>query len=66
MRSITISLIFCLSAGLQAQKLAHHDILMLDMLEKEGKWTVGKVSFLTSFNPGGYNNQPKFFSENEL
>jgi hypothetical protein len=66
MRSITVSLFICLSAGMQAQKLAHHDILVVDMSASEGKWKSGQASFLTSFNPEGYNNQPKFFSENEL
>lgn len=66
MRSISVSLLICLSAGLQAQKLAHHDILMVDMSAGEGKWKSGQATFLTSFNPEGYNNQPKFFSENEL
>ena len=66
MRSITVSLIICLSAGLQAQRLAHHDVLLLKIAENEGNWKVGEASFLTSFNPEGYNNQPKFFSESEL
>lgn len=66
MRSIAVSLIICLSAGLQAQRLAHHDVLLLKISENEGNWKVGDASFLTSFNPEGYNNQPKFFSENEL
>ena len=66
MRSLTVSLIICLSAGLQAQKLAHHDILMVDMSENGGNWKSGQVTFLTSFNPEGYNNQPQFFSDNEL
>lgn len=66
MRSITVSLIICLSAGVQAQRLAHHDVMLLNMSVNEGKWKIGEASYLTSFNPEGYNNQPKFFSGSEL
>lgn len=51
-----------------AQKLDRHALIMLSMQRSnDAKWTVSKIpKFLTTFNVGGYNNQPNFFSDNEL
>lgn len=52
-------------AKANAQQLAHHDVLLLQ-LTKSTDWQAGSPKFLTAFNPKGYNNQPKFFADNEL
>jgi hypothetical protein len=57
----------CLTAGLQAQKLNHHDVLLFAMTKgPDSLWRPGAPRFLTAFNRTGYNNQPAFFSNNEL
>lgn len=49
------------------QRLAHTDLLLLNLSKNsEGVWQASAPRFLTAFNPGGYNNQPKFFTDNEL
>jgi hypothetical protein len=50
-----------------SQSMAHHDILLLPLTKQtDGQWQSSVPRFLNSFNPKGYNNQPKFFSDNEL
>lgn len=52
---------------LPAQQLAHYDILQFNIAKStEGNWQLSVPRFLTAFNARGYNNQPKFFSDNEL
>lgn len=53
-----------LAAG---QRLAHTDLLLLNLSKNsEGVWQSSAPRFLTAFNHRGYNNQPKFFTDNEL
>jgi hypothetical protein len=57
----------CLTAGLKAQKLNHHDVLLLALSKgADSLWRAGAPRFLTTFNRSGYNNQPAFFSDNIL
>ena len=61
-----LALAFCVAA-LPAQKLEHFDILMLTLSKApDHTWQASAPQFLTAFNPKGYNNQPQFFSQNEL
>ncbi|MEO6759299.1 MAG: hypothetical protein ABIO24_07575, partial [Saprospiraceae bacterium] len=63
-------LLFLAAAGgypLAAQQLAHSDILMFSMTAgADSIWHAGSPRFLTVFNRQGYNNQPNFFSDNDL
>lgn len=64
-----LAIIACclLPAMLAAQKLPHTDILLLQLSQGAGgAWQSSAPKFLTAFNPKGYNNQPMFFSGNEL
>jgi hypothetical protein len=50
-----------------AQRLEHTDLLLFSMLKTaDSMWQPIAPRFLTAFNPRGYNNQPSFFSNNEL
>ncbi|MCC6412076.1 MAG: hypothetical protein IT270_10480 [Saprospiraceae bacterium] len=60
MRTIILLL---LASSLHAQRLVHHDLLLLDLTAGP---TVSKPRLLTGFNPKGYNNQPYFFGNSEL
>jgi len=52
---------------LSAQRIPHTDILLFNgSKNSEGIWQASTPRFLTAFNPKGYNNQPKFFADNEL
>lgn len=51
---------------LAAQKLPHTDLLLLQLSQSGGNWQSSAPKFLSAFNPKGYNNQPMFFSDNEL
>ena len=63
----TLCLALLLPLSLAAQKLAHYDILLLTLSKNtDGIWQTAAPRFLSSFNPLGYNNQPKFFADNEL
>ncbi|MBL7828289.1 MAG: hypothetical protein JNJ57_16780 [Saprospiraceae bacterium] len=67
MKLYLLFLIACCCGSLRAQQLAHHDILLLQFSKaSDGNWQTSAPKFLTAFNPKGYNNQPKFFSDNEL
>lgn len=58
---------FLLPFFLTAQRLEHHDILLLNLSKNTaGIWLASTPRFLTTFNPRGYNNQPRFFSDTEL
>jgi hypothetical protein len=60
-------LAFLLPVVLTAQRLSHHDVVVFDMRKNSaGLWQPSSPRFLSSFNPKGYNNQPKFFNTNEL
>ncbi len=51
----------------RAQQLEHFDLLLLSMSrQNDSSWRPAAPRFLTAFNPKGYNNQPQFFSTNEL
>jgi hypothetical protein len=65
--------LFCalsaLLAGLAApaQGLEHHDVLLFSLSKTaDSLWRPAAPRFLTAFNLRGYNNQPNFFSNNEL
>lgn len=50
-----------------AQRLAHSDILLFSLSKgADNTWQAAAPRLLTAFNPKGYNNQPNFFSGNEL
>lgn len=50
-----------------AQRLDHYDILLFSMQKTaDSIWQPIAPRFLTAFNPRGYNNQPNFFSNNDL
>ncbi|MCA0234859.1 MAG: hypothetical protein LCH81_00595 [Bacteroidetes bacterium] len=50
-----------------AQRLEHHDLLLFSLSQNaDSTWSLAAPRFLTQFNPRGYNNQPNFFSDNEL
>jgi hypothetical protein len=56
-------------AGLAApaQGLEHHDVLLFSLSKTaDSLWRPSAPRFLTVFNRMGYNNQPNFFSNNEL
>jgi len=62
-------LTICLASGLQlaGQEYPNSNLYLFDIKQEDG----GKVAFtnpryLTAFNPDGYNNDPAFFSNNEL
>jgi hypothetical protein len=61
-------LLCCLCAtGLQAQRLEHHDLILFSMSQtSDSLWRPVGPRFLTAYNRTGYNNQPSFFSNNEL
>jgi len=51
----------------QAQRLDHHDLLLFSISKgADSLWRPAAPVFLTAFNRTGYNNQPSFFSANEL
>ncbi len=50
-----------------AQQLSHTDILLFSMTPgPDSLWRPSTPRFLTAFNRRGYNNQPSFFSNNDL
>ncbi|MCB9332248.1 MAG: hypothetical protein H6574_14280 [Lewinellaceae bacterium] len=50
-----------------SQKLEHFDVIQLTLNKTpDNIWHANTPRFLTSFNPQGYNNQPQFFSPNEI
>ncbi len=61
-------LLVCLSANiLFAQKLDHHDLLLVSISKNTaGGFAISKPQYLSDFNKIGYNNQPNFFSSNEI
>lgn len=63
------AVVFALFAGvftqLQGQGLEQHSIFSLQLRPGgAGTWVVEQPKFLSAFNRGGYNNQPRFFSPN--
>lgn len=61
------ALLICWPFFTNAQQLNHHDILLLQLTRSsDGIWQASPPTFLTAFNPRGYNNQPNFFKDNEL
>ena len=62
-----ICLALLLPLSLAAQRHAHHDMLLLNLSKSTaGIWQAAPPRFLSAFNPHGYNNQPKFFTDTEL
>lgn len=50
-----------------SQKLEHFDVILMALNKTpNNSWQATAPGFLTSFNPQGYNNQPQFFSPNEI
>lgn len=59
--------VFCFGVlGVQAQTLPKTNIYMFTLTKGGGKYTIKSPQFLTAFNKSGYNNQPYFFSDNEV
>lgn len=61
-------LLFCLLPGTLCAQNAGKTDLLLCSLRKGGDslWRPDLPKFMSAFNRGGYNNQPSFFSNNEL
>lgn len=68
MRNIlALGLVLATAWPASAQRLDHTDILLFSMIRNvDSTWEVEAPRFLTAFNRQGYNNQPAFFSDNEL
>lgn len=68
MRNILTTLaIFGAAIPAFSQRLDHTDILLFSLSKTaDSTWQAAAPRFLTAFNPRGYNNQPAFFSNNEL
>lgn len=68
MRTImTFLLVAGTGLNLSAQRLAHTDVILFSLQKTaDSTWQPFAPRFLTAFNPRGYNNQPNFFSNNEL
>lgn len=68
MQKTTLALLALLLYGAAAaQKLDHHDILLFSITKgSDSLWKPNTPRFLTAFNPKGYNNQPAFFSSQEI
>lgn len=67
MRHTLAAALFALPALGFAQKLPHHDVLLFSVAKNvDGSYGLSAPSFLTAFNPGGYNNQPQFFGASEI
>lgn len=68
MRIIFLSILLAVGLGsTNAQRLEHHDLLLFSLnLTVDSVWVPSSPRFLTKFNPKGYNNQPNFFSDNDL
>ncbi len=58
---LCLGISFLAQAQLPASQLFHFKIA-----ETNGNYSLGKPSWLTQYNPTGYNNQPFFVSETEL
>jgi hypothetical protein len=68
MRNILFA-VFCIlffSKSIQAQKIDAHQILLFDLEGDGNALSITDPKLLTGFNLNGYNNQPCFFSEQEL
>lgn len=64
---ITLVLLTLWLPGATAQRLAHFDLLQFTLAKQaDSSWRLSAPRFLTAFNPGGYNNQPQYFSPYEL
>jgi hypothetical protein len=51
----------------RTQRLDHHDFLLFSVNKgPDSLWKPSAPVFLTGFNKSGYNNQPAFFSANDL
>lgn len=67
MKKLFLSLSFtalCLSTF--AQNIPVTNLYMFQLATKDGNVIFTKPVFASKFNPDGYNNQPAFFSENEV
>ncbi|MBK8969505.1 MAG: hypothetical protein IPM36_23150 [Lewinellaceae bacterium] len=62
------TLLFALCTTLVfSQKLEHFDVILMALNKAPNNiWQTSTPRFLSGFNPQGYNNQPQFFSPNEL
>jgi len=64
---IQASLFLLFSVNANAQKLQASNIYLFEMKQlTDSVFTFTNPKFLTGFNKDGYNNQPNFFSNNEL
>lgn len=69
MSKLTLMILLATLSGsaAQAQRLDHHDLLLFSVSKSpDSLWHTATPVFLTTFNRTGYNNQPAFFSSNEL
>ncbi len=63
----TSSFILLLINPLASQQLSHTDVILFTMTAgADSIWRPMAPRFLTAFNRRGYNNQPNFFSNNDL
>lgn len=62
---LSISLFgFCFSGF--AQSIPETNLYLFQLASKDGRTILTQPVFASKFNPDGYNNQPSFFSENEI
>jgi hypothetical protein len=64
---LRILLLLFIPLSLEAQGPGKSEILLFSLSKTaDSTWRIEGAKFLTAFNRGGYNNQPNFFSNNEL
>lgn len=65
---IRYSLVLCLATtiNLAFGQLPATDIFLVNYSNVDTLFNIKKVSYLTGFNPNGYNNQPYFFGTDDL
>lgn len=61
--TLFLSLVSCFAFG---QSIPTTNLYMFQLATKDGNLVFTKPTFLSAFNPGGYSNQPYFFSENSI
>ena len=58
--------LFTIAGALNAQVPSTEIFLLQLEQDDSGTWHVHSPKYLSGFNPGGYNNQPEFISDDEL
>jgi hypothetical protein len=62
-----ITALFCCGAlHVAAQKLGAQSVLLFELTGQGNDLSIGSPKYITGYNVGGYNNQPQFFTDQEL